>query len=1121
MALVIKSLSEHITGKELKITDDFYKLKGEFSHNENFFDFTNYKAFEGINAAKTNNLSNIILTQKGYASDILEQNTYKVNKKYILDTLSTTLVFGGYDTSISPKYISAYLNNETEIFELKIIKSLQVNYILVFDITIKDNNICTISFKYNGKQFFIIHDGTELTFSDNPIGGAENFAYHYYDGIINIFVVNNDNIYCLALNESDELILKDEDIFLREYETNYYRNIHIRNQIDIEFPVNSSWVSYERNDDINHVNNKKSAFNLTNQFIIHHEYNTDSSANFIPLKNNLTYKNEVSNGSSLIYSEKEYVDKINPDFRNYTTLSTGINQESGTDTITLNFSFNDQSYKIEEGEDLYFEIPDTKESGDFRSLVLYPYERLNINDAPFMRNGSFSSNSPEFSDKIKYYGKLETNKDENETAYVSKYLCSWLYSDDNTNEVIWLDRYYYPNAINASAAKQSPCNLIDIKIKNSPNEKLDEKLSSNTVYDKKSDIVLHAGGKYKYSRISKDAISELYYSLSKYAWRNMYSNRGASLLTSSTLALNGKNWYKLNNEDAKFKNALHFNADIFLDPTKKMGIQLFGCDYRHGFNIQNRKNLTPFYHFATDDMVYLLNNSHKVCKSLNVKEKYNSTIKALVSDIAFEFIYVIMDNGVLLLNYDLSTVVSVNFDNLPIINEINFENKTMAVYNSDLYIPHKNSIIKLDYNANSSTQLSTEVAGGVKIIDSPPNENSELKSVYIHTDGTLYASYNSIMKLASDKNTLFILSEADGIAPYEVSIIRLDSDSSKQAYFKSKESINNISISSSDEIILIRGFNKDENYEKRRLEIYDKARNRVFTYNLNEYTNILYTSFCNYIDINGIECSGFLVAASRNGIIEMLFYNIENQKVSIYPTILKESAVNVLSVTNDNNIIKFSNENKLYFNLYQQSKAIANFAWDISDIQRGWYNIDVSIDANKQDMIVRINDTILSESKILDGLTNLNQETLFDSSYFVGVVAKNHGLPLSELLYNGIRDPYCTKNTRIKNMTIYNKILTKAERYASLLHFGKVNPLILTIPCGIRTATEEIIRYFKYNKPGNISNKLKINIAGLSGINSKRDDKRLKTYIMDKIKDSGDCLMEINDIEIINNNESE
>jgi hypothetical protein len=83
------------------------------------------------------------------------------------------------------------------------------------------------------------------------------------------------------------------------------------------------------------------------------------------------------------------------------------------------------------------------------------------------------------------------------------------------------------------------------------------------------------------------------------------------------------------------------------------------------------------------------------------------------------------------------------------------------------------------------------------------------------------------------------------------------------------------------------------------------------------------------------------------------------------------------------------------------------------------------------------------------------------------------------------------------------------------LKYGNINPLTITLPCGIRNGVEEIVRYFKYRTPGFITNKVKINISGLDEIKYESEMNALKKEIYNALKENGDCLTKINEIEFI------
>jgi hypothetical protein len=122
---------------------------------------------------------------------------------------------------------------------------------------------------------------------------------------------------------------------------------------------------------------------------------------------------------------------------------------------------------------------------------------------------------------------------------------------------------------------------------------------------------------------------------------------------------------------------------------------------------------------------------------------------------------------------------------------------------------------------------------------------------------------------------------------------------------------------------------------------------------------------------------------------------------------------------------------------------------------------------------------------------------------------------LHEILSDAPYDYYVLQNTKTENTTLYNRSLTYSEYQATRLYFEKINPLTITIPCGIRNGIDEIVRYFRYRSPGFVSNNLKINISGLEKIKLESEATALKTEILNAISENADCLTTIKEIEFI------
>ena len=242
------------------------------------------------------------------------------------------------------------------------------NYI--FYVNFINENECTISHTFGDTTYYlVVEDSKTVRFSAKPNEDNEKFVYMFDDNKLRLFKKICHKVY----DETDEVIStyyklytlnlkrptdeESEDILMlvegSEDETESNVCFVTNNILDFNFFVDTSWVAYDRSKFISSVNERKSAYNLETQALIHHQYNKEDGFNFIPLKNNLSYKGNTIRGNYMNVSDKRYPDV---DFRTYTGIHSGLNQEKGNDTITLTFNFTDQEYEINEGDDLIFTI---------------------------------------------------------------------------------------------------------------------------------------------------------------------------------------------------------------------------------------------------------------------------------------------------------------------------------------------------------------------------------------------------------------------------------------------------------------------------------------------------------------------------------------------------------------------------------------------------------------------------------------------------------------------------------------------------------------------------------------------------------------------------------------------
>ena len=425
--------------------------------------------------------------------------------------------------------------------------------------------------------------------------------------------------------------------------------------------------------------------------------------------------------------------------------------------------------------------------------------------------------------------------------------------------------------------------------------------------------------------------------------------------------------------------------------------------------------------------------------------------------------------------------------------------------------------------------------GGVTEIASKDGSTiieNAIKHVYIDKKGNIYGlnfdkftasqDGDTICGLYTDKQSL---DDSGYYWIYNQSLAKIKSSVSTSAYaeFGSLESIDFLSFDDDDNLILIRNIGDiTGNGEKpARFDVYNKNKKLIYSHKLEGYSEILAVDSYRFIDDNLNERRVFaIISKTVDNSIDVELYDTLNGSYERINTKLPiEYNKCFYQMMNSAALMNYSNENKLYFNLYFPSGYIYNYkseiVWDISDVQEGIYNLNAEIDLDKAKFEIKINDIVyetLSEETWFAPYVESNG-TMFTSSYFIGCIGKKYGSTLNRIMKRRV-DPYMCKNTSIERMSIYTKTLSYGEYEAMRLKDKPFQELTLTIPCGMRTNIEEITRYFKYNPPSAISNKVKLNISG-SGIETEGELQLLKKEIEAVIAENKDCIVDIKEINFV------
>lgn len=828
------TFSNNLKAKELYYSDDFFSLKGEKVTPSDSFTFNSYEALKDVNDFKTNNYSNLFLTKKQRTSNWLNSNS---KDKDDIKGFATTF---SWKLSDDEDYWLYFAKNYTlwdlyvKKVDLKITNTKSEkdyhNYIFYLDLI--DENKCKISHTFGDlKMYLSVQSDKTIAFLTEPQQGEDEFIYELDEDKLRLFKKvehkdkNNSSYYRLyqleikrQQDKSYNLVLSSNTKDINSNSICYITN----NLIDFNFYIDSSWVAYDRSKYVSSIDESRSAKGLETQALIHHQYNSDGGFNFIPLKNNLTYKGNSIRGNNTNLSDLDFPDV---DYRTYTTINSGMNQEKGNDNIILNFTFVDQEYTVEEGQDLTFTI----DSEDGALPALFPYKYININDTKFIKNGSFGSNVPFFADKVK---KLQTNSKIEKSSNNATYLCTWLYRKDNESVPVWLDRYYYPDLISRKNAhyQYSPYddsfnNILDKNYIKSSDFTVDNngtyhvktntianKIHQETYFDKISDLTIEENCSYRYQRLSKSMVNEVLDGLESNRISTVVSDSLKEIDLLDEFIFDNEHYRKLKYDKWGKTNAVNLNFDIYLQRKKRMGIQLFGTDYTHGFNIQNRKDLVPFHYYATKEIAYLLNNKFEIVHQFDLKAKYaDDEIKKIILGDVFDDLIIVGIEHLYIFSYDLQLKnrIHIEDDIYKVAEDVNYftedilkdylqsSDSNPVLYKNNIYIPYNQQIVKIVFCPDSSEDLnyfeeieedeeytkedakedaakkpayirflkdseyqlnylkvdnSTDSKG---MISETIRVDNKIKNIYISEDGTIYGLNYSQYGVSLDKDTLY------------------------------------------------------------------------------------------------------------------------------------------------------------------------------------------------------------------------------------------------------------------------------------------------------------------------------------------------------------------------------
>jgi hypothetical protein len=963
-----------------------------------------------LNAQSINNYNMLYLTSRHNVSDIVELDTLV----YDLRTITTSLRFKqGSDAYKYIKFVgdgyvivdSEVAGNDSTKVQLRFTdRELVINHI-------SENTLYRLAVDQDTQEIAFRNDSTILEHTFNYVLDPNGYlTIHTTDQPSKILTYVDGDIAFLPLSSGDVVRSSDQ---LIEITNNY---------TPLDYNIDQNWISYDRNDlNLASVDSDRSTFKLPNQFIVSTSYNNIGDTidvNFFNLKTNVSEGNYIKRGSSL---NRTSVTEPGVDFRFYTSLNTGNNQERGNENIVLTYVFYDKDIVAKTGTDTAFSTSDS----------IYPYSKLNINDTKFVSNGAYASYAPNISDQFyKLRHKSEGFND-------GRYLCTWLSGNAAGNACTWVDRYYYPNIISKeeayTTATFNPSFISPIDT-SAYAFSYKQEIATNPLFDKKSDVYLEPNTRYIYKRISKEDLQDHITSLSA---REVYASADA-------IPLEGETSFAIEVDKINDTSEFTLAFDLYLSPNKTYGHSIIGNLTNYGFSVLNDTFITPIIVSLTGNDVYY---SNTYPEQIGV-QTFNKPVKDVIRFDSLDNYLTICDEGY---------VYEVKYNNTI--------NRLKVVPSLSSYLSYAVNGDEVTFLTDTSdgkcvtyNKLSAEVS--ISAVDVASTGIFYSGSAVIGVMGTNVKRYDPTNICYLDNDTIY---KRDLITSITVPVVQ------------SSSGIIDYAINEDGSYLLLHNVDKITMLNKNRAPIFTQTLSSIplsgtkceFT---REYS---YGRLVSQIAVAGID---------NNGVTQVALYDydgIMRGMGSVVGNLLNTQT----NFTNYNYHLDNDNDNTLRFRMVLENPndnadiLEMTLVYDYSDISEGFVNLAYVFDSLHGSVSLSVNGQIHDTATFDPAKYTITR--IFSDRLIVGATGFYNGLTLSEF----IAQPsyYYVTGTTIRNMYVYNKPLKAGDLNAINLLNSDIQPITLSIPCGQRSNIEEIVRYFKFSVPGSKSNHVNIEVKN-SGI---------------------------------------
>ena len=1082
----------------VEYTDPILRYNQYRAGYEQGFTLNKVKALSNTVDSTINNYTATYLTDKLLFTDVFSLKEKPIEVK----TITTPLIFNlkGFGDEASNRYLYIYktFTENPNTAPCRVLLSSFIGYEnnINFELEILSNVFLRIKHNNGSKDYFLnaLEDDTLMFYSYSsenvPLTSERNDMFRYYldnKGYLQLFKKTRQGIK-IVTNEEDTIVLRPTEPTGVISSSN--NTIKIKyNFTDLRPILNNSFISYDVNKpNTLTINTNKSQFDRYTQYILHLNYNDLSdhiNLSYIPLNNFRSEKNYIKRGVNLQHGLP-----LSPDvnFREYTSLQTGNNQERGNDNISLTYVWFDKDIKVNPGTDTYFTAPST----------LYPFERLNINDSKFIANGSFGGKTPLLSDKIFALREGIINSGN------GRYLCTWLSGGGLGKTGIWLDRYYYPDLLTKEQALSgypvyAPSFFDSIDSISLSNR---ETLSKKSYFDKQSDLCIIPNNRYYYSRVSEAdiqaQIDSSYPSASGFS--NYYdTDNTRQIYSSQEINYDGSkyNKYSIYGDNTEI-NSFTISFDAYIDPNKLYGYQILGNLTNKGFGVINDPVITPFVYIFSGVELKVFNTSGVL---LNTTAFHTNIIDIITSDAIGDF-FVVCESGYI---YKVNSMgVKQKLEILPEI--INYNS---YYQDSDNIIFYKRGGVPTVYVVSKNT-LQLFTADPTPFISNYSVLGDESIIKY---DGKYYTLPGQKIKHINKDEIYYSINDETIIKQ------NLRNGSYTQFLASSSKNIIDFAITSDNNLAVL--------YNDTKMIVFDEYRNVIDNIDcadvigntskfisidvIKEYTNI------------GPSISYVMSFVDESSRLK-LFYGSSS---TIVDTGLVGSRANSSYRTryvnrNKSQLTNFSYfkqinaspglEFKLTLTNYLSSEDILTKSIKISknDIDKGYHTFTYRFNSLRGSIELYINGSLYGSETVSPGKYFI--QNTFSDDIYIGSAGYYNSLDLATYL----KQPgyYFIRGLRVKNLLIYDRPITDDEVYAISVFGESINELVLSIPAGQRNNLEEIERYFKFAPMSSSSKKINIYVKN-SSIKDIDMQNNIKNLILSEARQNLPVGAIINDIQFI------